>query len=207
MLDLSLGELIARHDIWIISVRICFNLLCWLRSLCHSLNALCLWCHIKMIEWGNMKYENYEPRIGNGLVWTVSVDAGNILCDAVGDISIGILLVKVFAFAVASDADVQWIRNVCFTSSKLNMNVIECRVRAATTIQLQTCRHTHTQRETRVHRVHSTQTLNDVMFRTRYCRRTFLVHYTQYIVWQCQWLVTRTLRSSRTYTRFVSYEI
>lgn len=29
-----------------------------------------------------------SPRIGNGLVWTVSFVDGNILCDAVGDIAL-----------------------------------------------------------------------------------------------------------------------
>lgn len=34
---------------------------------------------------------NILPRIGNGLVWTVSVD-GNILFDAVGDIALALAL-------------------------------------------------------------------------------------------------------------------
>lgn len=46
----------------------------------------------------------YIPRIGNGLVWTVSVDDGNILCDAVGDIALEIVLGEKYALGVASDA-------------------------------------------------------------------------------------------------------
>lgn len=56
---------------------------------------------------GFCQYKNrikYIPRIGNGLVWTVSVDDGNILCDAVGDIALEIVLDEKYALGVASDA-------------------------------------------------------------------------------------------------------
>lgn len=41
--------------------------------------------------------------MGNGLVWTVSVDDGNILCDAVGDIALALVFGEIFARVVVSD--------------------------------------------------------------------------------------------------------